>query len=97
MNKKVYAAVMERADGRCEWCKEYYCVVAHHIIHGNGKRQQHETVESVIALCDKCHTKVHGKDGHDTDIEMKLRVQQTYFNQGMSETEVRRWLGGKIY
>ena len=90
MNKKVRKAVELRAGGRCELCGRR-AMELHHIISGNGKRQQHEREETCIMLCDCCHD--HTRLG-DT---LKHKLQSYYFGQGYSEDEVRKLMGGKLY
>lgn len=100
MNKKIVQAVMERSKGLCEVCGSNFKTERHHIVKGRGKRKQHETVESVIALCWHCHYGtygIHGREGHILDRQLKLKLQETYFNQGYSVEEVRVMMGGKIY
>ena len=101
MNKKVYEEAFERSDGGlCEICTSHVGVQLHHIIYGNGKRTQCERIESVIFLCWEHHhgnDGIHGKNGHVLELELKLELQLTYFDMGMNEDEVRKWMGGKIY
>lgn len=99
MDKKIVQAVLERSKGLCEVC---YAPGAelHHIIHGKGKRKQHETVESVVLLCWECHRGtygVHGREGRKLDLQLKKQLQERYFKQGYSEKEVREMMGGKLY
>lgn len=84
----------------CFICGSNHMVELHHIIHGRGKRREHENDDSTIYLCYEHHrgTKgVHGRDGHELDIELKLMLQNKYFDQGLTEDEVRVKMGGKIY
>ena len=100
MNKLVYKQALERSQGLCEICKSNNKVELHHILYGNGKRKQCERLESVIFLCYKHHrgtNGVHGKNGHILDLKLKLKVQNTYFNKGLTEDEVRELMGGRIY
>lgn len=103
MDPKIVQAVLERSKGLCEieGCKtSNYLPQLHHCVHGRGKRKSCETEQSVICLCFNHHyvdTGVHGPNGHNFDIQLKLALQQTYYNLGKIETEVRRLLGGKIY
>lgn len=72
----------------------------HHIIGGNGKRKQCETVYSLIALCWDCHhgtDGVHGKNGRKLDLQLKEELQQTYENMGLEGKELQYWLGGRYY
>lgn len=101
MDKKIVQAVLERSKGVYEVCGAAdYRVQLHHIIKGRGKRKQQETIESVILLCWNCHHGtygVHGREGYLLDRKLKLKLQETYFNQGYSTEKVRQMLGGKLY
>ena len=100
IDKKVYKEAFERSEGGgCEICGSYDRTELHHIIGGSGKRKQCERIESVIFLCFSHH---YGKNGihEDNSIlskKLKLKLQETYYSMGMDETEVRKWMGGKIY
>ena len=62
----------------------------------NGKY----SVESVIALCYTHHhgtMGVHGREGKELDRTLKIRLQETYKEQGYSEDEIRTMMGGKLY
>lgn len=98
MDKRVYHAVSSRADGRCEVCHQYYGdrLELHHIL----RRKIDATKENCIMLCQNCHrgTKgIHGRDGHELDLKLRLELQDKYYSMGMGEDAVRRWMGGKIY
>lgn len=99
MNKAIAKAVLERSKGLCEVCQRPGQHL-HHIIYGNGKRKQCETIESVINLCWSCHqgTKgVHGREGRKLDLLLKQRLEKTYRDMGLSEEEIRHWMGGRLY
>lgn len=75
-------------------------VEAHHIIKGRGKRKACETGQSTIMLCYEHHRGtygVHGKQGHELDMRLKLQLQATYYNMGKGEEEIRKLMGGKLY
>lgn len=103
MNKKVYQQALERSQsGLCEvyGCNSNNSTQLHHIIKGKGKRTQCERIESVLFVCWEHHhgnKGIHGKDGHELDLKLKLDLQQRYFDMGMAEEEVRRWMGGRLY
>lgn len=81
-------------------CGNSEMVQLHHIVNGNGKRRQHESAESVIALCWTHHHSdmgVHGRDGRKLNIKLKKKLQGTYKEQGYKEDEIRKLLGGKLY
>ncbi len=99
MNDEIVKAVLDRSKGICENCydagEEF-----HHIIKGHGKRKQHETVESVVLLCWNCHrgtNGVHGKNGKELDLKLKIRLQEEYYQQGYTESQVRKMMGGRLY
>ena len=99
MDEEIVQAVLERSQLLCENCygpgEEF-----HYICFGSGKRKQHETKESVVLLCYKCHRGtygIHGREGKKLDLKLKLRLQETYLNQGYTEEETRKMMGGKIY
>lgn len=100
MDKKVFEAVKKRSGGLCELCGSNYFVEVHHIVLGNGKRNQHESIESCIDLCWYHHHSkngVHGMNGHELDLKLKLQLQEKYFSKGYTEDQVRKMMGGKIY
>jgi 5-methylcytosine-specific restriction endonuclease McrA len=61
----IRAAVMKRADGRCEVCgaseAPYNPLHMHHTVMGSGKRRQQQNVSNCVALCMGCHRKAHGE------------------------------------
>jgi hypothetical protein len=100
MNKKVYEAVKKRSDGLCEICGSNQLVEVHHIIHGKGKRNPYESIESCIDLCwnhHKGNNGVHGKNGSELDIKLKRELQDKYSRMGYTEDQVREKMGGKLY
>ena len=100
MNNKIVQAVLERSKGLCELCLSPNMTELHHIIGGRGKRKQHESVESIINLCWEHHKGTYGihcREGRALDIQLKKQLQQTYINQGYTESEVRVKMGGKLY
>ena len=102
MDKRIYNQAAERANGVCEvkGCQSSNGLELHHIIYGSGKRTQCERIESVIFLCNSHHRGsygIHGMYGHSLNIKLKKQLQGTYFNNGMSEEDVRYFMGGKLY
>ena len=97
MNKKELA-LYERAGYSCELCDGISGLQKHHIV----KRSQggKDSLDNLILLCWQCHhgkKGVHGRDGHALDLCLKLRLQEKLFSKGMSESQVREYMGGKIY
>lgn len=98
--KQRHQAVAERSQGLCELCYSPNMTQVHHIIKGKGKRKQFETIYSLIMLCWDCHhgiNGVHGRDGHKLDLLLKQRLEKTYRDMGLSEEEIRYWMGGRLY
>lgn len=86
-------------NGQCPLCGRWGALERHHVVHGRGRRRECETEESTIYLCHACHRGtrgVHGRDGHDLDMYLRRNLQSLYFDQGRSEEEVRRLMGGKL-
>jgi len=98
MDKKIYDAVRERSNECCEVCSKY-CgdrLELHHIF----RRKVPATVTNCIMLCGNCHRSsegIHGMNGYLLDIKLKKMAQQKYYDQGLSEDEVRKITGGRIY
>lgn len=103
MNKRIRAAVFERATppgesyAVCEGCGMEIATEFHHCIGGNGKRKQHESIETGFALGNRCHSLIESPKGAELRRKLILIAQQRFFEQGLSEDEVRKKMGGKIY
>lgn len=98
--KKRHEKVLERSDGICEVCRGNNMVQHHHIIGGQGKRTQCESVFSLISLCYDCHHGdygIHGKDGKTLDTKLRKELQGTYEELGLEGEELQYWLGGRFY
>jgi len=98
MNKQVYNSVSNRAGGYCEVCHTYYGerLELHHIL----RRKIEARSENCIMLCQSCHrgtSGIHGRDGHELDLKLKLKLQRKYFKQGYEEDEVRELMNGRLY
>ena len=78
----------------CQICGKP-AVHRHHIINGLGKRKQCESKYNPIPLCFECHWRVHYDIKELT--KLKINLQRRYFGDGLSEAEVRRLMGGKLY
>lgn len=99
-SKQRHEIVSERSRGLCEVCGSPYMVQHHHIIGGSGKRKQCETVYSLIALCGDCHHGDYGVEGNkDRSLDKRLKedLERTYRNMGLTDEEVKYWLGGRYY
>lgn len=91
-------AVKKRANGYCEacgiWAKDGG--QAHHIVFkGMGGSKLLDDPINGIWLCLKCHSKAHNK--REFDLRLKRDLQEKYFSMGLSEDEVRKKMGGRLY
>ena len=95
MNSEVYAAVRNRANGRCELCGKLSSdLELHHVVSGFGRRKQYESVETCLMLCHECHEQVH-KDAKLHRV-LKMLVQERLKVAGKSEDEIRTIMGGRL-
>ncbi len=95
MNSEVYAAVRNRANGRCELCGKLSSdLELHHVVSGFGRRRQYESVETCLMLCHECHEQVH-KDAKLHRV-LKMLVQERLKVAGKSEDEIRAIMGGRL-
>lgn len=101
MNKFIYEEVFKRSGGKCEVCGKVGTygldgvLELHHIL----RRKVDATVYNTIMLCYECHRGkhgVHGMMGHKLDLQLKLKLQD-FYSWNLSEEEVRKAMGGKIY
>ena len=95
MNKKVYEAVSNRADGECECCHRSGNLELHHIL----RRKVPATLSNCIMLCGECHrgtNGIHGKNGHELDFKLKLKLQNIYIDN-YPTMDIRTLMGGRIY
>lgn len=99
MEKEIVEQVYKRSRGSCEVCGSAGEEL-HHIVQGTGKRNKHETSESIVLLCRECHRGtrgVHGRNGAKLNKALKKQLQEKYFQQGYTEEEVREKMGGRLY
>jgi hypothetical protein len=85
---------------QCKICGSTNIVEEHHIIKGRGKRKACETEQSKVMLCYEHHRGtygVHGKNGKELDMLLKLQLQATYYEMGKKEEDIRELMGGKLY
>jgi len=95
VNSEVYAAVRNRANGRCELCGKLSSdLELHHVVSGFGRRRQYESVETCLMLCHECHEQVH-KDAKLHRV-LKMLVQERLKVAGKSEDEIRAIMGGRL-
>jgi hypothetical protein len=103
MNKKIRQAVFDRATPEdssipvCEGCGQEVATECHHAIGGNGKRKQHESVETCFALGNRCHSSIETKNGAELRRKLIMKAQENLYNLGLTEDQVREKMGGKLY
>jgi hypothetical protein len=102
LNNLLYKEVFHRSGGKCEICGKSEPsfledrLELHHIL----RRKVDATVSNCVMLCVSCHrgmNGVHGMCGHKIDLFLKLKLQDLYYSWNLSEDEVRKAMGGKIY
>ena len=72
----------------------------HHIIKGRGKRRQLEDEYNQVPLCYACHRGtygVHGREGAEMDLQLKLFYTHVLVLEGYEIEEIRAKMGGKMY
>ena len=96
--EKVIQAVLDRSGGVCEICGSNDRCQMHHVVFRS--QTTNNDVENIRYICYKDHLGtygVHGKHGKTLNLQLKRETQQMYFDKGLSEQEVRRKMGGKLY
>ena len=96
VSKELAQAVIDRSGGNCEICGSHYGCQIHHIV----RRSVPPTEDNLIMLCWSHHLGtygVHGMRGHKFDVELKKNLQAKLFDDGHSEEEVRKMMGGMLY
>lgn len=81
----------------CYVCGRGGSLGKHHIIRGHGKRKTCKTRDSLIDICYDCHKLIHNTEISDLDINLKLQLQDIYFQKSYHEEKVRMLMGGKLY
>lgn len=92
--KDIAEEVIERTKGMCEICYgpgEHL----HHAVSGKGKRIEHQNQYSVYNLCRSCHELVHSN--RFEDLRLKFETQKRYKELGLSEKEIKRLMGDRLY
>jgi len=76
MNKAVFKAVEDRAGGRCEACGFLRRdLTLDHWEGGNGRRRQHESVETCWMLCTRCN---RDRTENDPSAEFWNRIRSAH-------------------
>ena len=61
----------------CEICRLRETNQIHHCVFRSHVPALIKCELNYAYICDKCHTKLHGKYGHELDIKLKLRFQNS--------------------
>ena len=98
MNKSTRQKVYNRANRQCEICGNIRGLQIHHIVK-KSQGGKDEPINSKLLCWEHHHgtNGVHGKNGHELDLKLKLELQEKLFERGMKEEEVREYMGGKLY
>ncbi len=91
---------LKRSGGYCEACGVYAGneLEWHHIWKRN--KGALEIIETTCMLCHECHrgsNGVHGKNGFNLDIILKLWSQAMLEKLNYSQSEIRKLVGGKLW
>ena len=57
--QKLRLKVMERDLFKCRACKSENSLNVHHLYYDSGKRIYDYEIESLVTLCENCHSKLH--------------------------------------
>lgn len=74
-------SILKTEKGICYLCQKQGPTELHHILHGTGYRKIADKLGLVVYLCHDCHQGtdgIHGKNGHERDIDLKKIAQHTY-------------------
>lgn len=84
---------------KCYFCKETEKLELHHIYHGTANRRVSDMYGCVVYLCNEHHTGtdgVHGKNGHDRDMQLKIECQKRWEQEyGSRQTFIKTF--GRSY
>ena len=90
MNKQVRELRFKLANYTCEYCKKSPATDLHHIIN-SSLRNKFEAVDTVRALCHKCHL-------YDPECIKYFRIELTAeMIRKYGEDVARYKMGGKLY
>lgn len=82
---------------QCYHCGKEYDLQRHHICKGLAYRWKAEEDGLWCYLCIDCHTFLHGKDGHELDVQYKQIAERTWLKHYRKTVKdwIRRY--GKNY
>jgi hypothetical protein len=63
--------------GECYFCHKP-ASETHHCLHGTANRKLADLYCLTEELCLKCHRRLHGKDGHSMDLQLKQAAQRQF-------------------
>lgn len=68
--------ILSRAQGICEWCHKRRATQVHHLTY---LRVFNELPTDLVALCQRCHRKVHAlQPANDNQIEFEFSMPDEY-------------------
>lgn len=86
-------SILTTEPGTCYLCQKQGVTNAHHILHGSGYRKIADKLGLIVYLCPECHTGtdgIHGKNGHERDMDLKKIAQYTYEQQHSHEEWMKK-------
>lgn len=88
-------SVLTTKKGICYRCQKQCDTELHHIIHSGCSKKRQERMGLIVYLCADCHRGtygVHGKYGHDIDIDLK-KISQKMYEESHSRDEWMKEIG----
>lgn len=85
-------SILTTEPGTCYLCQKHGVTNAHHVLHGAGYRKIADKLGLIVYLCPECHTGtngIHGKNGHERDMDLKRIAQWTWEQQHSHEEWMR--------
>lgn len=73
VTKKWKEFVLEKYNYKCAKCGTEYNLIAHHIINKHDRPDLINDTDNGIALCRRCHIKVHQKQGEFVEKKIDIR------------------------
>lgn len=87
-------SILNTEKGRCYRCQKVIDTELHHIYYGKNRKAS-DKMGFTVYLCPECHRGtygVHGKYGHEVDMDLK-RICQWTFEQKRSREEFLKHIG----
>lgn len=81
MSRKLYSLIQDMSRCECYKCNRQDKLELHHIVYGTANRRLSDEYGCVVFLCTDHHRGlfgVHGKYGHELDMELKTKCQEAF-------------------